>query len=127
MGTDTPEPSGGESEQEFVSRCIPQMINEGKPQDQAAAICYSIFRNKISTEDAIEQVEEAEAKQWKPFTDAVSADYDKKKPEKLCKPKKPSALSGSYKLVADGSENGGGDVLGDWACGRPCVGVADAE
>ena len=113
-----------------MSWCIPMMVHEGKPQDQAAAICFDIFRNKVSQSDAEQRIEAEAEKQWLPFYEAVSRPYelrhedDRKKPRK---PKKPSALSGSYKLVADGSENGGGDVLGDWACGRPCVGVADAE
>ena len=76
-----------------MSRCIPTMVHEGKPQDQAAAICYSIFRNKLSTEEAIKQVEAADAKKWEPFNQAVTAEYDKKKPRKL---KKSSTLSGSY-------------------------------
>jgi hypothetical protein len=34
----------GESEQEFISRCIGEEISSGKEQDQAAAICYSYWR-----------------------------------------------------------------------------------
>ena len=37
-------PKGGETEQEFISRCIPVEIEAGYPQEQAAAICYSIYR-----------------------------------------------------------------------------------
>ena len=37
-------PRGGESQDEFISRCIPVLINEGKPDDQAAAICYSYWK-----------------------------------------------------------------------------------
>ena len=37
-------PSAGESEDDFLGRCIPTLINEGKDQDQAAAICYSYWR-----------------------------------------------------------------------------------
>jgi len=43
-------PSAGESEDEFISRCIPVVIGEGKDQDQAAAICYSYWDEKMSTE-----------------------------------------------------------------------------
>ena len=39
-------PSAGESEDDFLGRCIPTLINEGKDQDQAAAICYSYWREK---------------------------------------------------------------------------------
>jgi hypothetical protein len=39
------EPSAGESEEEFLNRCIPAMLEEGKPQDQAVAMCYSMYEN----------------------------------------------------------------------------------
>lgn len=39
-------PRSSENEQEFISRCIPEMINEGKEQEQATAICYSIWKEK---------------------------------------------------------------------------------
>jgi hypothetical protein len=36
-----PMPESGEAEQEFIARCIKELVgNEDKPQDQAAAICY---------------------------------------------------------------------------------------
>lgn len=43
-----PNPQPGESEQEFVSRCIPIVLDDGTAKDdkQAAAICYSIYRGK---------------------------------------------------------------------------------
>ena len=37
------EPEAGESEDEFVGRCIPVLIEEGYDAEQAAAICYSSF------------------------------------------------------------------------------------
>lgn len=41
-----PKPNTGESENHFVERCIPIVINEGTTNDstQAAAICHSIYR-----------------------------------------------------------------------------------
>lgn len=42
------DPTPGETEDEFISRCIPVLINEGKPEDQAAAICYSMWRNRFA-------------------------------------------------------------------------------
>jgi hypothetical protein len=40
-------PQGGESEDEFVSRCIGVLVgDEGYEQDQAAAICYSTWREE---------------------------------------------------------------------------------
>lgn len=38
-------PSAGESEEEFLNRCIPAMLEEGKEQDQAVAMCYSMYEN----------------------------------------------------------------------------------
>lgn len=38
----------GESEQEFVSRCIADEINAGREQDQAAAICYATYEKETS-------------------------------------------------------------------------------
>jgi hypothetical protein len=36
----------GETKDEFISRCIPLEISSGKPQEQAAAICYSYWEEK---------------------------------------------------------------------------------
>lgn len=43
-----PKPSAGESEQDFVSRCIPIVLKDGtaKDQQQASAICFSIYRER---------------------------------------------------------------------------------
>ena len=40
------EPKSGESEQEFISRCIPYEINNGYEQSQAAAICFNKWSNR---------------------------------------------------------------------------------
>lgn len=34
----------GETEEQFISRCIGEEVSAGKEQDQAAAICYSYWR-----------------------------------------------------------------------------------
>lgn len=39
-----PNPMKGETEKEFLKRCIPTLIREGREQRQAIAICYSIYR-----------------------------------------------------------------------------------
>ncbi len=36
----------GESESQFVERCIPIEIGYGKSADVAAGICYSIYQNR---------------------------------------------------------------------------------
>ena len=47
------EPSKGENENEFISRCIEYEINEGKDSEQAAAICYSKWENKFNNDLSI--------------------------------------------------------------------------
>jgi len=42
-------PSANESENDFIERCIPQLINEGKDQEQAIAICYSYWEGKFES------------------------------------------------------------------------------
>ena len=40
-----PEPRKGEKKQDYISRCISYMISkEGRKKGQAAAICYSMWR-----------------------------------------------------------------------------------
>jgi hypothetical protein len=38
------EPLSGEHQDEFIPRCVAYNVNEGKDPDQAAAICYSVWR-----------------------------------------------------------------------------------
>lgn len=40
-----PKPHKNENESDYMKRCIPQLISEGKPQEQAIAICHSMFEN----------------------------------------------------------------------------------
>lgn len=40
------EPNPNESEDEFISRCVPMLINEGKDNEQAVAICYSYWEDE---------------------------------------------------------------------------------
>lgn len=47
-----PSPKKGESEKDYLKRCIPEIISEGKYENkQAIAICYSKYR-KDGTEKA---------------------------------------------------------------------------
>lgn len=46
-----PEPEEGESKEDFISRCIAQLIDEGKAPDQAAAICYELWDNNKTVDD----------------------------------------------------------------------------
>jgi hypothetical protein len=40
------EPRAGESEDDFIGRCVPAVMDEGKDQDQALAICYTYYEGK---------------------------------------------------------------------------------
>ena len=40
------DPRGGESEDDFLGRCIPKLLSEGYDQEQASAICYSNYRER---------------------------------------------------------------------------------
>jgi len=44
------EPRSGESEDEFIGRCIPVIMDEGKPQEQAIAMCYSMWEQNMSVD-----------------------------------------------------------------------------
>lgn len=50
-------PTANETEQEFISRCIPVLIGEGKDQEQAAAICYTYWQDKTQQSFAIQSEE----------------------------------------------------------------------
>ena len=54
------EPKSGESEDEYVSRCIPVLIEEGYDAEQAAAICYTSFV-KEDEEESRDNQEEMQA------------------------------------------------------------------
>jgi len=41
-----PQPTTGESESAFVSRCVSFLIDEGREKEQAVAICYDIWRKR---------------------------------------------------------------------------------
>jgi len=50
-----PQPTAAQSEQEYVSECIPAIIDE-YGQEQAAAICYNTYRTKMSKLSSMERV-----------------------------------------------------------------------
>ncbi len=41
-----PKPKAGETRKDFMMRCIPEVIKEGKKRDQAIAICSSYYERK---------------------------------------------------------------------------------
>jgi len=38
-----PKPSKGEKKKDYISRCIPIVIGEGKPPKEAAGKCYGMY------------------------------------------------------------------------------------
>ena len=44
-------PNAGESEAEFIARCVPVLQKEGYDQDQSLAICYSDWRDRYDEVD----------------------------------------------------------------------------
>jgi len=63
-----PEPQKGQQKQEYIGECISFLIKEGRPKDQAAAICYSKWEkfnedNDMSIIEKIDMyIEEEETK-----------------------------------------------------------------
>lgn len=49
-----PTPRDDETRVEWMARCIPVLIREGKDRDQAVAICSSMWDNKLLEEIEIE-------------------------------------------------------------------------
>lgn len=47
-----PKPQEGESREEFMQRCIPILIDEGKEKDQAVAVCSSLWDNRDKSKEA---------------------------------------------------------------------------
>lgn len=41
-----PTPRASENRDDFLKRCIPMLINEGKPKDQAIAVCNAMWVNR---------------------------------------------------------------------------------
>ena len=54
-------PTAGESEEEFIGRCVPVLINEGKEQEQAVAICYSYWEDRTQMASFSDYPEAAKA------------------------------------------------------------------
>ncbi len=53
-----PTPKKGESKKDFIERCVPKLINEGKPTEQAVAICSSMYeKSKADEMDLIMDIE----------------------------------------------------------------------
>jgi hypothetical protein len=70
-------PRGGESQDEFIGRCIPVLRNEGKPEDQAIAICYSYWEEGFEVDTVglepyvAPYIKKKNGKAEKPITKAI--------------------------------------------------------
>ena len=51
-------PSSGETQEEYLNRCIPDEINAGHEKDQAVAICYSKWENRNFTKQGFKTVDQ---------------------------------------------------------------------
>lgn len=58
-------PEAGETESEFISRCIEHHVNLGYDQEQAAAICYRIWRDNNSVNN-VDRHNIAKVVEWAP-------------------------------------------------------------
>ena len=84
-----PTPAPYERRDKFLERCIPMLIDEGKPPDQAVAICNSMFEDKqkmkmeISPESAAKIFYDIYARlepEYLPTSGPVAA-FDEESPE----------------------------------------------
>lgn len=71
-------PGSSESEQEWISRCIPFHVKEGYEQSQAAAMCYSMWERRNQTSQQFD-----ENKISFDFDDTLSTERGQKKAEEL--------------------------------------------
>lgn len=55
----------GETEQEFISRCIGEEVSGGYEQEQAAAICYSYWRKDTNMSTQGKVVSKLRQDAWK--------------------------------------------------------------
>lgn len=77
-----PTPESGESHDDFMARCVPMLVDEGREQDQAVAICNSMFEEHKTMAKQKKPVIAISA----PVTIAAAADDDgdgKKHPPKF--------------------------------------------
>lgn len=48
-----PKPAAGEKQNNFINRCVKQVMNEGSTQDQALGKCYGIWNDTKKAEKKI--------------------------------------------------------------------------
>lgn len=57
-----PKPESRESEKDFMSRCIPELVKEGKDQEQAVAACSAIFAESEKSYQVVDEAIRGKAK-----------------------------------------------------------------
>jgi len=73
------EPSPGESEDDFISRCIPYLIGEGKTQEEAAGACYGMWESGFSKNENFAPYP------WKEcISDMLDKGYSEGAAERIC-------------------------------------------
>lgn len=60
-----PKPGKNESESDWMGRCVPAMMDEGKPNKQAVAICMDMWKRKKEQEPEPEQKSDNTFQVWK--------------------------------------------------------------
>jgi len=56
-----PNPERNEKKSDFIKRCVPQLISEGKSQDQAVAVCYAMWEKH---EENMKEMSAMELAKW---------------------------------------------------------------
>lgn len=89
-----PTPHEGEDKNTFISRCIPMLIDEGKNQDQAVAICNSLWSEKKKGESMSKDTfEDIKPNTSSGMVSAVAGNYEELPPlPDEMKPKTPEQL-----------------------------------
>ena len=80
-----PVPNDGEDSKDFLSRCIGFLVGEGKPNDQAAAICYSQLEKSVAQDKKLRNSSSGEMQ----FTSLQNLEEVPPLPEGFEKPKTP--------------------------------------
>lgn len=52
-----PGPEKNEEKNKYISRCIKFLMDEGRPQKQALAICYDIWRKEMKEDKIIDKID----------------------------------------------------------------------
>ena len=54
-----PKPRAEESKDDFMGRCVPMMMDEGKDKDQAVAACMNVFETEKARDKSKDIIDDA--------------------------------------------------------------------